>query len=394
MTITYNFDEIIDRRASDSVKWATGQIFNHDDAIPMWVADMDFRTPQPVIDALVERARHGIFGYPLRSEAYSQAIVGWFGRRHNWQIEPSWIEPNPGVVTALTVAVLSYTQPGDKVIVQPPVYFPFFSVCKNNGRHLIENQLKIENGRYVMDYEALESQLKDPRVRMMVLCSPHNPVGRVWTSEELRPLAELCVKHNLVLVSDEIHCDLVFAGHHHVATASLSPEIAQNTVTLASPSKTFNLAGLSSSFAIIPNPELRKRFAITTDSVHVGGISIFGLLGVETAYTAGEEWLEQLLPYLNCNLDTLQTFVEQRLPRLKLYRPEGTYLAWLDCRGLGLDPSALRYLILKNAGLGLNDGATFGLGGEGFQRMNVACRRALLEQALEQLETAVKALPE
>ncbi len=394
MTINYNFDEIIDRRATDSVKWATGAVFNQEDAIPMWVADMDFRAPQPVIDAIVERARQGIFGYPLRSDAYNQAIVSWFGRRHGWQIEPGWIEPNPGVVTAFTVAVLSYTQPGDRIIVQPPVYFPFFSVVKNNGRHLIENRLKVENGSYVMDYEALEGQLKDPRARMLVLCSPHNPVGRVWTAEELRTMAELCVRHNVVLVSDEIHCDLVFPGHKHVPTASLSPEIAQITVTLASPSKTFNLAGLSSSFAIIPNPELHKRYTITTESVHVGGISIFGLLGVETAYTAGEEWLDQLLPYLNNNLDTLQSFVEQRLPRLKLYRPEGTYLAWLDCRGLGLEPSALRYFILKNAGLGLNDGGAFGAGGEGFQRMNVACRHALLQQALEQLEAAVKALPE
>lgn len=392
MTISYNFDEVIDRRASDSLKWATGLIFNKDDAIPLWVADMDFRAPQPVVDALVERARQGIFGYPLRSDAYYQAIINWFGRRHGWQVEKSWIEPNPGVVTALTVAVLSYTQPGDRVIVQPPVYFPFFSVVKNNGRHLIENRLKIENGRYVMDYEALETQLKDPRVHMLVLCSPHNPVGRVWTAEELRPLAELCLKHNVILVSDEIHCDLVFAGHRHTPTAALSPEIAQNTVTLASPSKTFNLAGLNSSFAIIPNPELRKRYAITTEAVHVGGSSIFGLLGVEAAYNSGEEWLEQVLSYLNCNLDTLQNFIEQRIPRLKLYRPEGTYLAWLDCRGLGLEPAELRSLMLQGAGLGLNDGATFGFGGEGFQRVNVACRRALLEQALEQLEAAVNSL--
>jgi len=393
MPITYNFDEIIDRRASDSVKWATGAIFNQEDAIPMWVADMDFRSPQPVVDAMVERARHGVFGYPRRSEVYLQAITGWFERRHGWQIEPGWIEPTPGVVISLSLAVLAFTQPGDKVIVQPPVYFPFFHIVKNNGRQIVENRLKIENGRYVMDYDALEGQLKDPRVRMLVLCSPHNPVGRVWTAEELRMLGEMCVKHNVVLVSDEIHCDLVYPGHRHVPTCTLSPEIAQNTVVLASPSKTFNLAGLSSSFAIIPNPELRRRYTVATDSIHIGGINIFGLLGVEAAYTTGEEWLDQALAYLGCNLDTLQTFVEQRLPRLKLYRPEGTYLAWLDFNGLGLDPAALRRMVLKDAGLGLNDGAAFGAGGEGFQRMNVACRGALLEQALAQLEAAVNGLP-
>ena len=392
MTIIYNFDEIIDRRASDSLKWATGQIFGKNDAIPLWVADMDFRAPQPVIDAIVERARQGIFGYPLRSGSFYQSVINWFSRRHDWQVEKSWIEPNPGVVTALTVAVLSCTQPGDKVIIQPPVYFPFFHSVKNNGRHLIENRLKIENGRYVMDYNALETQMKDPRARLLVLCSPHNPVGRVWTAEELRRLADLCLQNNIVLVSDEIHCDLVFSGHHHTPTASLSPEIAHNTITLVSPSKTFNLAGLNSSVAIIANPELRKRFTIMTEGAHVGGSSIFGLVGLETAYTAGEEWLEQLLIYLECNLDTLDNFIQQHIPRLKLYRPQGTYLAWLDCRDLGLGPVELRSFMLNRAGLGLNDGAAFGPGGEAFQRINFACPRALLQQALDQLEAAVNSL--
>jgi cystathionine beta-lyase len=296
------------------------------------------------------------------------------------------------VVTALTVAILSCTQPGDKVIIQPPVYFPFSHSVKNSGRQLIENRLKIENGRYVMDYEALEIQMKDPRARMLILCSPHNPVGRVWTAEELRRLADLCLQNNIVLVSDEIHCDLVFSGQHHTTTASLSPEIAQITITLVSPSKTFNLAGLNSSIAIIPDPELLKRYAITSEATHVGGSSIFGILGLETAYTSGEEWLDQLLVYLECNLDTLENFIRQRIPRLKIYRPQGTYMAWLDCRDLSLTPAELHSFILKQAGLGLNDGAAFGPGGEGFQRINFACRRALLQQALEQLEAAVNSL--
>lgn len=388
----YNFDEIIDRRASDSIKWATGNVFHKGDAIPLWVADMDFRAPQPVVDALVERARHGVFGYPIRSDAYYEAIISWFSRRHSWQIEKTWIVPNPGVVTALTVAVLSCTQPGDKVIVQPPVYFPFFSQVNNNGRQLLENCLKVENGRYEMDFMDLESKLHDPRSRMLVLCSPHNPVGRVWSADELRQAAELCLKYNVILVSDEIHCDLVFSGFHHTVASSLSAEIAQNTITLVAPSKTFNLAGLNSSAAIIPGAELRKRFAATTEAIHVGSSSVFGLLGLEVAYNQGEEWLDELLHYLECNLDVLDGFFKQRIPQIKVYRPQGTYLVWLDCRALGLAGSALRNFMLKQAGLGLNDGAAFGCGGEGFMRMNVACPRALLQQALEQLEAAVNLL--
>jgi len=388
----YNFDEVIDRRASDSLKWATGAVFFKEDAIPMWVADMDFRAPQPVVDALVDRARHGVFGYPIRTEAYCQAIINWFNRRHAWQIEKDWIIPNPGVVTALTVAVLSCTQPGDVVIVQPPVYFPFFSVTKNSGRQLAENCLKVEDGVYRMDFDDLEVKMKDPRARMLVMCSPHNPVGRVWTGDELRRAAELCLKYHIVLVSDEIHCDLVFAGHQHTMAASLSAEIAQNTITLVAPSKTFNLAGLNSSAAIIPNPELRKRYAISTEFTHVGGSSVFGLLGLEAAYNQGEEWLDELLVYLNGNLDVLEAFFKERIPRIKVYRPQGTYLVWLDCTNLGLAGHNLRNFMLQQAGLALNDGATFGCGGEGFMRMNVACPRSILQQALLQLEAAVNKL--
>lgn len=392
MSIHYNFDEIIDRRKTDSVKWATGRVFGSEEAIPLWVADMDFRAPQPVIDALARRAAEGVFGYVLRPDSFTRSIADWWKRRHGWDLQPEWIMAANGVMPSLGLAVLAFSNPGDKVIVQPPVYPPFFGSVTKNGRQLLENRLKIEDGQYVMDYEDLEAKARDPRARILLLCSPHNPVGRVWRDNELRRLGEICLRNNVLVVSDEIHCDLVFGGHKHLPLASLSPEIAANTITLSAPTKTFNIAGLVASYAIISDPWLRQRFCSQLDSLHLSGANIFGALGLETAYTYGEEWLEQLLEYLVCNLDTLEEFFAQRIPRIKVYRPQGTYLVWLDCRGLGLEPAELKKFMVKTAALGLNDGVPFGPGGEGFQRLNVACPRAILKKALEQLENAVNSI--
>ncbi len=392
MTNSYNFDEIIDRRSSDSIKWATGLVFGSDEATPMWVADMDFRVPEPVVEALVQRANHGIFGYVTRPASFYQAISGWWSRRHGWAIEKPWIVTTTRVVPGLGLAILAFTNPGDKVIVQPPVYPPFLEIVTNNGRQLAFNPLKTDGHRYRMDFDDLERLAGDSRARMLILCSPHNPVGRVWTREELLQLGEICLRHHVLIVSDEIHCDLVFPGHSHLPIASLSPELARSTITLTAPTKTFNIAGLDAAYAIIPDPTLRDRFCNQVNALHLSGSNTFGAIGLETAYNQGEEWLDQLLQYLECNLDTLEQFFTERIPRIKAYRPEGTYLVWLDCASLGLQPAELKKFMVQQAKLGLNDGVPFGPGGPGFMRMNVACPRATLEQALAQLETAVNGL--
>lgn len=385
----YNFDEIIDRRQSDSVKWATGKVFGDPEVLPLWVADMDFRAPQPVVDALHQRVEHGVYGYMIRPDSLYQAVIQWLNRRHGWSIEKEWLLVNPGVVPAINLALQAFTQPGDKVIVQPPVYYPFFSSIQNNGRQMIENQLVEENGYYHMDFDTLERQMCDPRARMLILCSPHNPVGRVWTHEELTRLAELCVKHQILLISDEIHHDLVFKPASHMSIASLSPEVARNTITLLAPSKTFNLAGFHTSLAVISDERLRQRFNAVQDSIGVGYTTSFGALAMETAYAQGEDWLEQVLVYMQGNLDFLASFLAERLPQVRLRQPEGTYLAWLDFRALGLSQSELNLRLLKQAKVGLNDGAIFGAGGQGFQRMNLGCPRVILQQALERMAASL-----
>lgn len=392
MTPTYDFDEIIDRRSSDSIKWATGLVFGSAEATPMWVADMDFRAPQPVIDELIKRAQHGIFGYPERPTSFYHSIANWWQRRHNWNVEKPWIVTASGVVPSLGLAVLAFTNPGDKVIIQSPVYPPFFDIIENNGRQLIANRLKTDGRRYEMDFDDLEQKAKDQRARLLMLCSPHNPVGRVWTAEELQRLGEICLKNNLLVVSDEIHCDLVFPSHRHIPIASLSPELAKITITLSAPTKTFNIAGLGAAYALITDPDLRDRFCNQVEALHLSSSNIFGMLGLETAYDLGEEWLNQLLSYLECNLDTLEQFFQTRIPRIKVYRPQGTYLVWLDCNGLGMTPDELKRFMITKAKLALNDGIPFGPGGQGYMRMNVACPRATLQAALEQLESAVNSL--
>lgn len=390
MTIPSRFDEIIDRTQTDSVKWSINErLFGRKDVLAMWVADMDFRAPEVVVQALVARAEHGIYGYAIRPDSYYQAVMDWLEKRHGWKTERAWQITSPGVVPALSMAMLAYTLPGDKVVIQPPVYHPFNRVIQNNGRQVVENDLINDNGYYRMDFEKLERQLTDPRVRMFVLCSPHNPVGRVWTREELARLGELCLKHNVLMISDEIHSDLVFSWAKHIPYASISPEMAQNSVTLLAPSKTFNIAGLNTSITIIPHPGLNTRFCQIQENLALGGSSVFGLTGLETAYRYGEAWMEELLDYLEGNLTFLEAFIRERIPQIKVRKPEGTYLVWLDCRALNLNRADLRHFLIHQAGLGLDEGAVFGTPGEGFMRMNTACPRATLAQALEQLAQAI-----
>jgi len=391
--MAYDFDRIFDRRNTHSAKW-DGMAHRHEDRdlLPLWVADMDFQTAPPVIDALKRQAEHGIFGYPLRPRSYLEAIVGWMDRRHGWPIDPDWLTYSPGVVTALSMCVLTYTKPGDHVIVQPPVYYPFYRVVENIGRRIVCNPLKLERGRYVMDFEDLGKRA-GPRTPLMILSSPHNPVGRVWDAGELRRVGDFCIENDILLVSDEVHCDLVFRGSRHIPAASLSGEIAERTITCIAPSKTFNLAGLKTSALIIPNPKTRLKYDTTLQNMSIGMDNSFGLVALEAAYTHGDEWLEELLVYLEDNMDFVIHYCEQRIPRVKALRSEGTYLIWLDCRDLNLNQEDLDRFMLERAGLWLDDGPLFGPGGEGFQRVNIACPRELLEQAMNRLERAVSALP-
>lgn len=388
----YNFDKIIDRRNTSSVKWdCNEQVFGSKDILPMWVADMDFESPSEVIEAIKKRAEHGIYGYTERPESMYKSVISWMEKRHGFKTEKDWYLFTPGIVTAINIAVMTYTKPGDKIIIQSPVYYPFSSAVTNNGRQVVSNDLKLQDGKYIMNYEDLENKI-DSRTRMLILCSPHNPVGRVWTREELKKLGDICIKHNIIIVSDEIHSDLIYSKHKHIPMASISDEIAQNTITCIAPSKTFNVAGLETSAIIIPNSKLRDRFQISLDNIGLGMTNIFGIAAFEAAYSYGEEWLDELLKYLEGNVDYLIGFIEKKLPEIKVIRPDGTYLVWLDMRGLNMNADELKVFMVESAHLGLDDGYMFGEAGERFERVNIACPRSILEDGLNRLEKAIKIL--
>jgi len=360
--------------------------------LPMWIADMEFRSPQPVIEAIKKANEHGIYGYTSRPDSYYQAIIDWMERRHNWKVKKDWLAFSPGVVPALSFIIRAFTQPGDKVVVQPPVYYPFFRVIENNGCHVVNNPLKLSNKKYFIDWEDLERKVDDPRVKLLILCSPHNPVGRVWQKEELIILGEICLKHHIIVVSDEIHADILFKGYRHIPFASISPAFAHNSITCTAPSKTFNLAGLQTSTIIIPNKKYYKIYNNILDSLALDENNVFGLVALEAAYRDGEEWLEQLLSYLNENLEFLMKYFKERIPKIKVIKPEGTYLVWLDYRQLGLSAKDLNNFMIKKAGVALDDGHWFGAEGKGFMRINIACPRSFLEEGLKRIEKAVNSL--
>ncbi|MCH1625615.1 MalY/PatB family protein [Fredinandcohnia quinoae] len=388
----YNFDQSINRLNTGSVKWdEVGNVFGDKDVLPMWVADMDFKSPQPVIDALQKRVEHGIYGYTSRTESYYEATIDWMNKRHKWAIEKDWICFSPGIVPALSLIVQSYTKPGDKIIIQPPVYYPFTSVVENNGREVVHNPLQLKDNNYVMDFDDLKQKI-DPAVKMIIISSPHNPVGRVWTKDELITLGEICLEHNILVVSDEIHFDLVYKDRKHTPFAAISEEFAQNSIICTAPSKTFNLAGLQISNVIIPNKELREPFTKAIESNFISMTGTFGVVALESAYRYGEEWLDQLIDYLQGNLDFLKSYFESNIPEIKVIQPESTYLVWLDCRELGLNEKELEQFMLKEAKVAFNAGYTFGIGGEGFMRVNIACPRAILEEGLKRIQAAIKKL--
>lgn len=389
--MSHNFDEIIDRTNTNSIKYDFAvERGKPEGVLPLWVADMDFRTPKVVRDALVESAEHGIFGYSDTKEGYFNAIYNWYKNRFDWEVEQSWLVKTPGVVYAIALAIRAFTEEGDAVIIQQPVYYPFSNTVISNKRKLVNNSLVYQDGKYTIDFNDFEEKIKENNVKMFILCSPHNPVGRVWTKEELIRLGDICLKHNVIVISDEIHGDFVFNGNEHSVFTSLRPEYLENTIICTAPSKTFNLAGLQTSNIFIANPELKERFE---EEVEVSGhshINTMGLVACQTAYEHGGQWVDDLNQYLEGNLDLIRNFLKERLPEVRLVEPEGTYLIWLDFNELGLSETKLDDLITNKAKLWLNSGAIFGKDGAGFQRVNIACPRTIIEKMLLQLEKAIR----
>jgi len=388
----YDFDEVIERKNTGSLKWDFCEKYlGEKEVLPMWVADMDFRAPQPVVDAVTSIARLGIYGYGEESECFYDAAVDWIKRRHGWTVKREWIQFCPGVVPALHLLTKTFAEAGDKVIVQPPVYYPFFYAINYGDCVVLNNPLKLIDGKYAMDFDDLEKKM-DQRVRMIFLCSPHNPGGMVWSREDLIRLGEICLENNVIVVSDEIHGDLILHDNKHIPFASLSEEFAMNSITCVAPSKTFNLAGLQVSNIIIPNPELAKAFGTSMEKCSLTRPNIFAIEAAEAAYNYGDEWLDQLIEYVEGNHRLLEDYIEEKIPLLKVIKPQASYLAWIDCRSLGLDREELKTFMDKKARLGLNQGYIFGEGGEGFVRMNLGCPRSVVREALQRLEQAVNAL--
>lgn len=380
------FDKIIDRRNSKSVKWDfTKNIFGVDDVLPMWVADMDFQAPKEVLQALNDRVNHGIFGYTKPAASTAEIIQTWLAKRHEWNVQAKEIIYSPGIVTALGTAILAYTERGDHVIIQPPVYHPFFHMVERNDRTLIHNNLSLNNGKYEIDFEDLEKKLADEKTKLFILCSPHNPSGRVWTKEELNRLGSLCVKHNVIIVSDEIHSDLLLFDSHHTPIASISDEYAELTITCVAPSKTFNLAGLQASAVIIANDSLRRKFLQVQASQGLTSLNTFATTAMEAAYQYGEKWLDELITYLEENIMFVKSYLEEHLPKVKVMIPEASYLIWLDTRELGLNDDELKSLLLKKGKLALEFGPKYGDKGTGFLRMNIGCPKSMVEEGLKRL---------
>ena len=386
-----DFDKIISRHATGSVKWdALKQVFGSEDVLPLWVADMDFSSPEAVITAINERASHPLYGYNTQESSLYQSIIEWVKRRHGWEIEKDWILLAPGVVPSIVLSILALSQPGDGIIIQPPVYPPFLASIKDNGREVVENPLIVVEGHYEMNFVDLEEKLSDPNNKFLLLCSPHNPVGRVWTVEELRKVYELCQKYTVDVLSDEIHNDLVFAGHQHTVFASLGTPVCKQSVTFMAASKTFNIAGLNFSYMIVPCKRRRALIAEWLNKLHMNRNNLFGVIATETAYQKGDEWLDALLVYLEKNADVLVEFIVTKLPKVKISKPEGTYLAWLDFRAYFTDGNELQEFLVHTAKVGLNSGKNFGIQGEGFARINLATQRSVLVEALERIEKELK----
>lgn len=386
-----DFDQVIDRRNTDCLKYDFAvRRGKPADILPLWVADMDFKTSSCVQEALIKQVEHGIFGYSEVREDYFKAVQGWMARRHGWQVEQKWLFKTPGIVYALAMAVQAFTEEGDGVLIQQPVYYPFSGVIRDNKRRVVSSDLKLNDaGKYEIDFDDFEQKIINENIKLFFLCNPHNPGGRVWSREELTEMGDICIRHGVIVVSDEIHGDFVFQGKHQVF-AAISEEFQNISITCTSPSKTFNLAGLQISNLFIPNTTLRRRFRKAYDASGYSQLNVMGLVACRAAYEEGEEWYEAMMSYVRDNIAFTKTYVEKELPQIKMMEPEGTYLVWLDCRGLGLSDKELDDLIVYKAGLWLDSGEIFGEAGSGFQRINVACPRTTLQTALDKLRDAVR----
>ena len=385
----YDFDAEISRRGSRSYKWDSAA---REDVLPMWVADMDFRTAEPIIEALRRRVEHGIFGYTRVPDAYYEALIRWFEHRHGWTIRRDWVIYTSGVVPAVSAIIKALTVPGDRVLVQTPVYNCFFSSIRNNGCETAVSPLVYADGTYTIDFDDFEKKAADPRVKLFLLCNPHNPGGRVWTREELTRMGEICIRTGVYIGAADLHCELVFPGNIYIPFASLSPEFSSHSVTCNSPSKAFNIAGLQIANIIVPDNDMRTRIDRAININEVCDVNPFGVEALIAAYNEGEEWLSQLLAYLKGNDDFMWDFCRQNLPQFPLTRLEGTYLEWMDCKTIGLASAELEKRLIDEAGLWLNAGTMYGAEGEGFMRWNIACPRSRLTEGLERFRQYISSL--
>lgn len=401
--MSFDFDTEVNKFGINSIKWefifdAQHNVTQGDHAhpkhgdkrlLPLWVADMDFRCPPPVIEAVVERAKRGVFGYAMPTDSYYEAVINWFARRYGRSIQKEWMVITPGVVPALNLMIQTYTQPGDKILVQRPVYHPFTFAIENNGREVVSNSLVLKDGRYQMDFDDLAAKAADPAVKMVILCSPHNPISRVWTAAELTRFGEICLDNDVLVISDEIHCDLIYSGVQFTSFACLSERFAQQSIVCTAPSKTFNIAGLKLSNIIIPDEARRTQLNKTIERTGLMGVNTFGVVATEAAYNLGEAWLTAVMAYVAGNYNFMQAYLEEHLPQLHLMPAEGTYLVWLDCRALDISLAERKKLIFEDARLYLDEGEIFGPEGAGFERINLACPRSVLAEALERLKSVV-----
>jgi len=387
--ISYNFDEIIDRRGTGAVKTdILPERYGRTDLIAMWVADMDFRCGDFITDALKKRCDEGVFGYPMPPETYYQSIIQWVDNRHNWKIEKEWLSYIPGIVRGISFVVTNFTNPNDKIIIQPPVYYPFRTTPEMLGRKVVNNPVIEENGKHRMDLDGLR-RLIDKDCKLLILANPHNPIGITWDEETLKELAAICYENRTLVIADEIHSDMALFGHKHIPFATVSEQAKHNSITFMAPSKTFNIAGLVSSYAIIPDKKIRKSFYHFLYAGELNEGNIFAYIATEAAYTHGEEWRKQMLRYVEENILFVDDYLKKNIPQIRAIIPEASFLVWFDCRKLGLNQEELNHLFVHKAGLALNDGEIFGEGGTGFMRMNVGCPRAIVAQALEQLKKAI-----
>ncbi|WP_101843201.1 MalY/PatB family protein [Halobacillus sp. Marseille-P3879] len=385
------FSNVIQRKGTRSVKWDYAEhLYQDKEILPMWVADMDFQAPQEVIDSLKQRVEHGIFGYTMPDEEIKRSIIDWIAKRHQWNIESDWITYSPGVIPSLHMIVQALTEEQDNILIQTPVYPPFYSVIKEHQRNVVKNSLIYSEGMYSIDFEDFENQIVKNNVKMFILCNPHNPVGRVWKEEELKKMGEICVKHNVIIASDEIHADLILDEHKHIPVASVSNQLNNQTVTCYSPTKTFNLAGLQASYIVTSDKEKRESIKKNFDKQGMHMLNTLGLTAMENAYIHGEEWLEELLETIQSNRDFAAEQFRKHTDLIKAVPLEGTYLLWLDCRSLNLSQAELKSFMQKQAKVGLNDGVSFGEEGKGFMRMNLAAPQEIIENGVQRIVDAVR----